>query len=115
MNTSEKLREIRCAFEVLICYSQVQFSLSVQLGFLHTSPPIEPGFVSKQVSPSRHSYPLDPPQLSLHWEIFGVGLGVLVGLGVGVFVLVGIGVFVGPGEGVFVGFVTQRICIGPAN
>lgn len=72
------------------------------------------GLVSKQISPSLHEYPELPPQVSLHWEIFGVGLGILVGLGVGVFVLVGIGVLVGRGVfvgvivGVFVGAVTQR-------
>ena len=95
----------------------------MQLGLRHTSPPITPGFVSKQISPSRHSYPLDPPQLSLHWDILGVGLGdgvgvlVLVGIGVlvGTDVTVGIGVLVGVIVGVLVGDVTHRTCIGPAN
>ena len=92
----------------------MQSVLSVQFGFRQTSPPMASGLVSKHMSSSLHVYPELPPQLSLHWEIFGVGLGVLVGTGVdvgvavGISVLVGTGVLVGIVVGVLVGAVVHR-------
>ena len=129
-NSSTLLRDVwdpSCVSPVHGNYSHVQDSLSVQLGFRQTSPPIASGWLSKQVSPSTHSYPELPPQDWLHWEIFGVGVevGVLVGLMVGVGegvlvavgrgVLVGIGVFVGVAVGVLVGPVVHRTWMGLEN
>ena len=88
-------------------------------GFRQTLDPSAPPSGCTHDNPLTHSNP-SPPQLSLHWEIFGVGEGVFVGTGVEVGVMVGIGEFVGIGvlvgtgvlvgvvDGVFVGAVVQR-------